>query len=878
MATDEQRLIVSLEARIDKFQKSLDQATGVASTRTRQIEKRFADANTNIVRGMSGIGKTALGASNANARLIAGMSSVSAGMAKTAEGAVEVSHAIGGMTTQGMAAFHTLRGGTEMLLQGVSPMRVLAMEMNNITYAASGSGGLKGAFMEALSIFKGMLNPVAALTAGIVGAGLAIVGMGSSFAREQSKINLALTGVGKSAGMTVGQINQIGEAVSKTGDLSTSEATDIATAIASTGRASAESTEKATALARAYSLVFNKDLDKSAIDLANAIADPGRAIDGLNDRLGAWSAKQVELVKNLTISGDRQKAAKIIIDGLQKSIGDATVKTDFWTRSWDGLKNAISNAITASGKAIDDAAGIRTPEDALAAAQARLTVLQQGRTGPRGGTVFGSPDEIQRQIDLVARLTAQVDALHKASNDNRDSVEVSDIVTGIDPTIKKLNELQTTIDKIKSVPIGNLDEASQGVVKNVLDSLQSQHDLLAKDIALSQQKYGVTLAQAEADKRAAKLEIDAINARTPAQKADIAYLQTRNALLDQGKSPQEAEIGAQIARTKTLTEIQRQLSEAQRDRIFQSQQDIEQGAVENQTIGRSVEVATRLTRQFQLLAAAKAEAFKNGTQVSAAEQLNALIKADEAGRQAAKDANDRLAFDQNFDRSQIGRDRDEQQVYARLQSAGLLDNGEIVSAQAKMRAEQERFNITLAETLDIEKGFASSFLHDLLSGKSAAESLGNALNEVASKLLDMGIDKLISGSLGGGTATGLASLFSGFADGGVFVPGKGPQKLKTFAGGGISNQAAIFGEAGPEAAIPLKGGKVPVDLRMPKVSASAPAAAPNITISIDARNSTKESVDALNANTLPKIQDIVRKEVLQTLGRSSTAKQLIRRA
>jgi len=180
----------------------------------------------------------------------------------------------------------------------------------------------------------------------------------------------------------------------------------------------------------------------------------------------------------------------------------------------------------------------------------------------------------------------------------------------------------------------------------------------------------------------------------------------------------------------------------------------------------------------------------------------------------------------------------------------------------------------LQDLADTEKTFASNFLHDLIQGKSAAEALGDALNAVASKLLDMGLDKLISGTLGGGGTAGIASLF-GFADGGVFVPGKGPQKLKTYAGGGVSNTAAIFGEAGPEAAIPLKGGKVPVDLRMPKVAAQAPAA-PNISISIDARNSTKESVDSLNANTLPKIREIVRSEILQTANRSAAFKKAVR--
>lgn len=885
---DVEKLTVTLAANIGSYNADLERAAKYTQQQTAKMDRDFASLGKfgqrspqsldKIATGMSSLGKTAL-ASQVETELL------NASLKGTGEAAVEVSHAIGAMSTQGMAAFHALRGGGEMLAQGVDPMRVLAMEMNNLTYAASGAGGLKGAMMEALAVFKGMLNPVVALTAGIVGAGLAVVGLGASFARSQSKIDMALTGVGKSAGATVGQINQIAESVSKAGDLSTSEASDIATAIASTGRASAESTRQATELAHAYSLVFNKDLNKSAADLALAIADPAQAIDGLNERLGAWSAKQVELVKNLTMSGDREKAAKIIIDGMQKSIGDATAKTDFWTRSWNGLANAISNAMTASGKAIDQAAGITTPEDALNAAEARLKQLQEGRTGPRGGTTFGTPQEIQRQIDLVTRLRAQVEALQKTTSDNRAAVDVSNLVKNIDPTLQKLDELGATIAKIESVPIDNLDQASQAVVKNVLSSLKSQHDLLAKDIALSQDKYGVTLAQASAEERAAKIEIAAINARTPAQKADIAYLQTRNALLDQGKSPQEAKIGAQIARTKTLTEAQHALSEAQRDRVFQAGQTVAQAQLENSVVGQSIDVVTTLTQRFQLLAAARAEANKNGTTVSP-EELAAMDEAaKKLGQLATATAALNVQKQAQFDIAQLGRGQSEQSVYGTLQSAGLLTNGEIVSAQAKQTAEVLRTKEALIELADTEKTFASSFLHDLMQGKSAAEALGNALNSVASKLLDMGLDKLISGA--SGANGGILSLL-GFASGG-YVSGPGsstsdsiPAQLSN--GEYVINAAATkkhralleainTGTVGKFAA----GGPV----RMPNVSIPTPvhaSPAQSITIApqIVLQNGTKEGVLAAKNDFGPELDKRMRAIVLETLDRKAAARRILR--
>jgi hypothetical protein len=878
---DVEKLTVTLEANVANYNADLAKAAQTTAQQTKAMENSFARLGTfgqrtpqnfdKIAAGMSSVGKAALH-SHVEQELL----NTSLSKAEIAAGGV--THAIGAMSTQGMAAFHALRGGAEQLLAGQDPFRVLALELNNLTYAASGAGGLKTAFGEAIGIFRGLLNPVVALTGGIVGLGLAAIGLQARWASAQEKINLALTGVGKSAGITAGQVNQIADAVSKSGEVSRSEASDIATAIASTGRASADATEQATALAKSYSLVFNKDLDKSAMDLANAIANPGAAIDALNARLGVWSAKQIEMVKNLDASGQRQKAAKILIDGLKDSIGEAAEKTDFWSRSWDKVSTSISNFFTATGKGIDKAIGNQSPEDALvdrlADAKDRLEGLRSGHFNLLGGVSFGDPAEIKKTSDEVKDLEAQLNALRKTSEDTRDAADVSNLVKNIDPTIQKLNDLQTTIDKIKSVPTDKLDAASQAVVKNVLSSLQSQHDLLAKDISLSQQKYGVTLAQASAEERAAKIEIDGIKARTPAQKADVEYLRTRNALLDQGKNPKEAENDAQLARTKSLTEAQYQLSEAQRDRIFQSQQSVDQTQVENSTIGRSVDVATTLTQRFQLLAAARAEAHKNGTVVSPDEIAAMDRAAASLGKLAQANAALNAQHNARFDIAQLGRDRQEQNVFGTLESDGLLDNGQIVSAQAKQTAEILRTREALADLADTEKTFASNFLHDLIEGKSAAAALGDALNAVASKLLESGIDSLIAGATSSGANKSILSLF-GFADGGVFVPGKGPQKLKTFAGGGISNQAAIFGEAGPEAAIPLKGGKVPVDLRMPKVAA-APISTPNVNITINAPNSTKESVDAMNANTIPKIREIVRSEILQTAHRSSAFKKAIR--
>ncbi|MBZ9888128.1 phage tail length tape measure family protein [Mesorhizobium sp. BR1-1-3] len=142
------------------------------------------------------------------------------------------------------------------------------------------------------------------------------------------------------------------------------------------------------------------------------------------------------------------------------------------------------------------------------------------------------------------------------------------------------------------------------------------------------------------------------------------------------------------------------------------------------------------------------------------------------------------------------------------------------AAGDQLRASQEQLSQKLQESSAFGKDVLGGFIQDMKDGKSATEALAGALNKVADKLLDIGLNALfdgIGGQAGGGGGL-LGGLFSFlFAKGGVAAHGK-PVPLKRFAGGGTSNTAAIFGEAGPEAAVPLPDGRrIPVDLRGPTV-------------------------------------------------------------
>ncbi len=181
--------------------------------------------------------------------------------------------------------------------------------------------------------------------------------------------------------------------------------------------------------------------------------------------------------------------------------------------------------------------------------------------------------------------------------------------------------------------------------------------------------------------------------------------------------------------------------------------------------------------------------------------------------------------------------RIEMELLAEAKKAGVVVTDVMradIAQTAAASAAMKQLNESISAVRDTSRAALSGFINDLRSGKSGAEALSGALGKIADKLVDMAANSLVEAALGGlfkGASGGgglLGSLFSSgatvpaFADGGVMTS-NGPRALNRFAGGGISNRAAIFGETGqPEAAVPLPDGRrIPVELRLPNINNAA---------------------------------------------------------
>lgn len=258
--------------------------------------------------------------------------------------------------------------------------------------------------------------------------------------------------------------------------------------------------------------------------------------------------------------------------------------------------------------------------------------------------------------------------------------------------------------------------------------------------------------------------------------------------------------------TEEMSKSARGAADAYAELLRSAQQRVQQMEQEVQLVGMNSIAADVLRMKLDMLHQAQ----EKGLKLSQAQKDQLNAQADAYGRAAQKVAELTLMEDARFARAQLGRSAIEQQIASDLKNAGI----EMDSVAGQAYASYAKLTDAISTAKTEAKSFASSFISDLLNGKSATESLIGALKKLGDKLIDMALDEMINGLfknllgiLGGGGG-------GGFMGASFFPPapaiGGG---IGLFADGGISNKPAIFGEAGPEAAVPLPDGRsIPVTL------------------------------------------------------------------
>ena len=194
-----------------------------------------------------------------------------------------------------------------------------------------------------------------------------------------------------------------------------------------------------------------------------------------------------------------------------------------------------------------------------------------------------------------------------------------------------------------------------------------------------------------------------------------------------------------------------------------------------------------------------------------------------------------------------------------LLNAVLAETGQIApEAAAAVEAAAAKYGLAreaaeaaakaMERQISMQDGVRDGLVDIGLAASRGAEDFSDAVGDMVRRIADLILELYVlrpqieslfgaSGTSGGGLigqiAGALGGAFSGAGN------GAGGGSMPALAGGGVTKGVSIAGEAGPEAVVPLPDGrKIPVDLRLPDLS--APRAAP---VNVQVINNTPARVE-----------------------------------
>lgn len=270
--------------------------------------------------------------------------------------------------------------------------------------------------------------------------------------------------------------------------------------------------------------------------------------------------------------------------------------------------------------------------------------------------------------------------------------------------------------------------------------------------------------QLERNQRALDAELATINARSPAERSAAARQQAASEYRDE--SPAERRQRIELAGNRALAQAEKQLADAQRDRIRTLDQTMASQQLDLELIGKTGGEAAAMRKEFELTAQLREEAARNGVAIDERELALIREKSAEYGRMAEAIAKANLANELRFEREQLSRSGSDQQIASRLRGAGLPVDFNSAEARAirDMMREQEARGLIGGFFTDLRGGFRQE-------GKTIGEVFGdafqNSLLKVSERLtapFEKMLENLLIGSAKdkpGGILAGILGLGGG---------------------------------------------------------------------------------------------------------------------
>jgi Prophage tail length tape measure protein len=536
-----------------------------------------------------------------------------------------------GLDSYSQAALHSVRSLAEMLASGVSPTRALSMEMGRLSYAASGPGGISGAFSDVGAMLKNMISPTTAIAVGIAAVGAAALLAANQLDKLQVSANRAISGAGQRTGTTVEDINAFvaQNAGASTNRLSGTEARDLAEGLTKNGDIVISKLHDMSAAVVGFANQTGKSVADASKVFEEFGTDPVKALQVVTEAFGPLSAASQKAFDDALKLGDNTAALNVVLDAFAGKTKAAADNAGVLEKAWRAVLTTLGTQVLKPEGIDTQIANVKKQLDA-AIASAPSTLFKSDLS-----------DQIQKLTDQLAKLQAQkekvnLDTLNVqmaklATDAGQATAALTPQIAQMDALEKKIEQLNAAREAGVSSKYGaDADAAALQAARNELQTLQESQDTAARlndQVAMLRDKWqGVSGAAAET-LQIAQNQLPVIQATTAAEAQAAQYTaDIANAMLK----------GASAADAQALAAAKLAASQAAAD-----------AAVEKQI--QSLEDSTRLIKaQAQGMGdvAERSIAYDNAIRSGASETEAAALSSAMLSNQMAKAAANADAFRQ----------------------------------------------------------------------------------------------------------------------------------------------------------------------------------------------------------------------------------------
>ncbi|MDC7887103.1 phage tail tape measure protein [Escherichia coli] len=716
------------------------------------------------------------------------------------------------------------------LSTGQSPFMVLMQQGGQLKDMF---GGIGPAIKGVGSYVLGLINPFTLAAAAVGVLGLAYY-KGS---QEQDEFNKSLILTGNQLGTTSGQLADIAQRAGDAADSTTGVAAAVLNQLVRSGKVASSSLEQVTTAIVKTSELTGISTDQLVNDFNEIAKDPVSAISKLNDQYHFLTLATYNQIKALQDEGNQQEAARIATEAYSSSMIQRTnqIKENLgyletaWKAVADSAKWAWDSMLDI-GREVSIDQKIQDVSSELERAQKSLAELERGQIANAGPYGAWKSDDLERQRKTVSLLKQRLSSL-QSEKIAQDVLNSS--ITDYNKRQQEGIELRQKADAFSKQYQTREQQRASELAK--LEKLKNQY---------SKEEYNNLVAQINERYKDPKLPKAKGYSDDAAQRM-IDHLNQQNALLSS-----QAELTVKLSSSEQeLVKWRQQIADLESRPSSKLTQDQKSLLLHREEITALMEKNVAIEKNNRLIKeSAEIAAWRDSLQASIDNRQQGYDiqiagyglgdknqqRQQELLRIEREYNNQRLQLERDYaDKSRGMSDHVFQEKMQALNDA-LEREKEIVrqkNEQVDIQAgdwvsgASQGFNNWLDDTKDISEqikstttqmfdGMTDALGDFVTTGKanfrSFATSVISDLSRIALKASITGIFDSISNSSSGGILGTIGSAISKFipnAKGGVYES----PSLSMYSNGiydspqffAFAKGAGVFGEAGPEAIMPL---------------------------------------------------------------------------